>query len=164
MSESFVVDGNLYSAPAFAGMLADIQFTSKETFPCGANPVPFGVMTTPNASTGITQVGGTGVGGGVGIHDHIIAAIYQANEYRQFDAISMIRRGRIWCKASGACTKGAVAKFNATTGVFGDAEANTAVNARFRTANVTMPTGLPGDTSAVLVLVEFHDPAVDAVV
>lgn len=161
MSESFVVDSNLYMAPAFAGMLADIQFTSKETNPCGATAIPFGVAATPNASTGVLAPGGTGAGAGVAIHDHTVAGVYQANEYRQYDAVSLLRRGRIWCKASGTCTKGAVAKFNATTGVFGDAEANTMVNARFRTAQVSMSTGLPGDAAATLVLVELHDPAID---
>lgn len=159
MSETYSVDSNLYMTPAIAGQLADMQFTSKETHPCGANAVPFGTIATP-ASDGKVQVGGTGVGGGVAIHDHTIAGVYQAGEYRQYDAVSLLRRGRIWVKASGTCTKGGAVKFNATTGLVGDAEAVVLKNARFRTAAVSMQ-GLPGDNAVSLVLVELHDPAID---
>ena len=164
MSETYTPDQSIYMPPAFAGMLADIQFTSKETHPCGTNPVPFGVVVTP-ASDGKVQAGGTGVGGGVAIHDHTVNGIYRSEQYRRYDAVSVIRRGRIWCRvtAAGTCTKGAVVKFNATTGEVSDAGANTLKNARFRTAQITANSNLPGEANQLLVLVELHDPAVDDV-
>lgn len=162
MSESYVVDDDYYMTPAFAGLLADLQFTSKESHPT-STVIPFGVVATPVVATGVLAVGGTGVGGGVALHDHIRAAVNNANQYKVGDAVSLIRRGRVWCRASGTCTKGAAAKFNAITGVFGDAEANTLTNARFRTANVAMDDGTGAGTTVSLVLVELHDPAIDAV-
>lgn len=162
MSKTYIVDGNLYMAPAFAGMLADLQFTSKETHPCGTNAVPMGVVATP-AADGKVQAGGTGAGAGAAIHDHTIAGVYGAAEYRRYDAVSLLRRGRIWLKAAGTCTKGGVVKFSATTGEVSDGGANTLKNARFRTAAVSMANNLPGESAASLVLVEFHDPAIDDV-
>ena len=160
MSETYTPDSTLYMPPAFAGQLADLQFTSKETHPCGTNAVAFGCAVTP-ASDGKVQVGGAGTGGGIAIHDHTVAGIYNANEYRRYDAVSVLRRGRIWAKATGTCTKGGVAKFDATTGVFSDGGANTLKNARFRTAKISSANNLPGESAQELVLVELHDPAID---
>lgn len=158
MSETYVVDSTLYMTPAFAGMLADVQFTSKETHPA-AGTISFGMVVTP-AADGKVSAGGTGVNGGVAIADHTVAGVYQASQYRQYDPVSVLRRGRIWGLASGTCTKDAVAKYASATGIFLTAGNTTLKNARFRSANISFP-GLPGDAAQILVLVELHDPGVD---
>lgn len=153
-------DANYDYPPAFAGMIADDMVTDKVTVPCGASPVPHGAVVASLASTGVSVLPiGTNPIEGIAIHDHRFAGRVTVQEgYVQGDAISVMRRGRIWAKATGVCTKDAVAKYDPATGLFADAGTATLVNAKFLSANLTIPGVDTG--SQIIVLVELHSPAV----
>jgi hypothetical protein len=153
------VDPNGYP-PAFAGMLGDDMFTDKVTVPCGATAQPFGTVVASVTATGVSVLPiGANILEGIAIHDHSKAGRLTTQEgYAQGDTISALRRGRIWARASGACTKDAVAKFDPATGIFADAGTATYPNARFLTAHLTVPGVLTG--SQIVVYVELHHPAV----
>jgi hypothetical protein len=147
--------------PAYAGMIADSGFTDKVTVPCGATAQPYGSVVASVTATGVSVLPiGTNVPEGVAIHDHRGGArlVGNGDNYLQGDAMSVMRRGRIWGRASGTCTKDAVAKYDPATGLFSDAGTATLPNAKFLTANLSVP-GI--DTgSQIIVQVELHSPAV----
>lgn len=147
--------------PAFAGMLADSGFKDSVTVACGAAPQPYGTVVASTSATGVSVLPiGSNPIEGVAIHDHRGGArlVNNGDAYQQGDAMSVLRRGRIWARASGACTKDAVAKYDPATGLFGDAGTATLPNAKFLSANLTVP-GI--DTgSQIIVQVELHSPAV----
>lgn len=156
-------------APAFPGMLADAMFTDKTTVPAGTSH-QFGTVVATVAATGRSVMPvSTNVIQGVAIHDHNISGRYMpdvansGDRYVQYDPISVLRRGRIWARASGACTKDAVAKFDPATGLFADAGSATMKNARFLSANLTITPVVASDASSIIVLVELHEPTVDDV-
>lgn len=146
--------------PAFAGMIADDMFTDKVTVAAGAAGVQFGCVVATVVATGVSAMPiGTNVIEGIAIHDHRFAGRVTTQEgYAQYDAISVMRRGRIWAKASGACTKDAVAKYDPATGQFADAGTATLPNAKFLTTALTIP-GIESG-SQMIVQVELHSPAV----
>lgn len=153
-------DANYDFPPAFAGMIADDMVTDKVTVPCGASPVPHGAVVASLATTGVSVLPiGTNPIEGIAIHDHRFAGrVTSQDGYVQGDAIAVMRRGRIWAKATGACTKDAVAKYDPATGLFADAGTATLTNAKFLSANLTIPGVDTG--SQIIVLVELHSPAV----
>lgn len=155
--------------PAFAGMIADSMFTDKVSIPCGTTPVLFGagVFADPNGrSVAPAALSATVIWQGVAIHDHNLSGrwlpgVTGANDgYVQYDSIAVMKRGRIWARASGACTKDAVAKFDVATGLFADAGTGTVPNARFLTANISIIGVLGTDTPHSIVMVELGDPTV----
>jgi hypothetical protein len=152
--------------PAIPGLLADSGFTDKVTVPCGATAQPFGSVVASVAATGISVLPtGTNVLEGIAIYDATLAGRHDAQDgYKQYDGISVLSRGRIWARASGTCTKDAVAKFNPATGVFADAGTVTYPNARFLSANITSVGLLPGEAAEQMVLVELGDPTLPAAV
>jgi len=150
-------------APAFAGMIADAMFTDKVTVPCGATPQPFGTLVASTTATGVSVLPiGANIIEGIAIHEHQLGSRRTGTDgYVQHDAMSVMRRGRIWARASGTCTKDAVAKYDAATGIFADAGAGTMPNARFLSANLTIPAVQAGvDAAHQVVLVEVHAPNV----
>ena len=156
-----------YEPPvAIPGMIADLAFTDKVVVPCGAAAQPFGTVVAYVEATGVSVLPiATNPVAGVSIMDHQVAGRRTNNGAQQvgnvqYDAISVMRRGRIWGRASGACTKGAVAKFDPATGMFADAGTGTLANAKFLTANLSIPGLLTSDTAESVVLVELHSPAV----
>lgn len=154
-------DPNYDYPPAFAGMIADSMFTDKVTVPCGTAPIPYGAVVASVAATGVSVLPvGTNPVEGVAIHDHRGGArlVGNGDNYVQGDAMSVMRRGRIWARASGACTKDAVAKYDPATGLFADAGTGTLPNAKFVTANITVAGIDTGSQS--IVQVELHSPAV----
>lgn len=149
--------------PAFAGMLADSMVTDKVTVPCGAAPQPFGTVVASVPASGVSAlpIGANSVEG-IAIHEHGTGSRMNAAQqgaYVQYDAMSVLRRGRIWAKASGACTKDAVAKYDPATGQLADAGTGTLANAKFLTTALTVPDILGGG-SQMIVQVELHSPAV----
>lgn len=153
-------DANFDYPPAFAGMLADDMFTDKQTIPCGVTTQPFGTVVATVVATGISVLPvATNPVQGIALHDHRFAGRITTQEgYVRYDAMSVIGRGRVWALASGACTKDAVAKFDAATGIFADAALVTYPNARFLSTALTIPGIETG--SQLIVLVELHHPAV----
>jgi hypothetical protein len=163
MAVPVTFDATTEYAPAFAGMIVDAMFTDKVTVPCGATTQPFGTAVASVAATGVSVLPiGANVIEGIAIHEQQLGSRRgTVDGYVQYDAISVMRRGRIWARASGACTKDAVAKYDAATGIFADAGAATLPNARFLSANLTIPAVQAGtDTSHQVVLVELHAPNV----
>lgn len=149
--------------PAYAGMLADNMVTDKTTVPCGAFTHPFGTVVAYVPATGVSVLPiGTNPVEGIAIHDHRFGSrslAAQQGAYVQFDAISVCKRGRIWARASGACTKDGPANYDPATGTLADAGTGTLPNAKFLTANFTVNDILGGGTQSI-VLVELHSPSV----
>ena len=162
-------DSNFDFAPAFPGMLADSGFTDKVTIPAGTTH-QFGTVVAAVNSTGRSVMPvGSNIVQGVALHDHNLAGRFlpdvanASDRYVQYDAISVIRRGRVWARASGACTKDAVAKYDPATGIFADAGSATLKNAKFLTGNLTIVGITAGDPTSIIVMVELHDPGIDDV-
>lgn len=146
--------------PAFVGMKADSMFDNVDTFPCGEDDIAFGVVFGHDPTTGKAVLPVGTLVGGIALHDQVIASVH--GKYVENTAISGLTRGRVWARAGGACTKGAAAKYDPATGVFSDAGTATYPNARFKGSVVSSGGILPGDPSQSMVLVELHDPSVDA--
>lgn len=162
MAVPITFDATTEYAPAFAGMIADAMFTDKVTVPAGTTH-PFGTVIASVTATGVSALPvGTNVIEGVAIHEQQLGSRRGGIDgYVQYDAISVMRRGRVWGRASGACTKDAVAKYDPATGIFADAGTGTLPNARFLSANLTIPAVQAGtDTSHQVVLLEIHAPNV----
>jgi len=162
MAQPVTFDANFDMYPAMPGMIADSMFTDKVTVPCGATAQPFGTLVASVPATGASVLPiGTNPIEGIAIHEHLVGGRRVAqNGYVQYDAISVMRRGRIWALASGACTKDAVAKYDPATGMFADAGTATAPNAKFLSANLSIPGLLSGEAAVSVVLVELGSPAV----
>lgn len=158
-------DATFDYAPAFAGMLSDAMFTDKAVVPCGATAQPFGTVVAYTEADGISVIPhGSNPVAGVTIHSQQAGSRRTGTTgYVQFEPMSVVRRGRIWGLASGACTKGAVAKYAPATGIFADAGASTLVNARFLSAALTVPAIWPGEATHQIVLVELHSPQIDSI-
>lgn len=149
-------------ATAYPGMIADSMFTDKVTVANGTAPTPFGALVATVAATGrsVLPIGANPISG-IAVHDHNIGGGRTSQDtYVQYDAISVMARGRIWARASGVCTKDAVAKYDAATGVFADAGLATLTNAKFLSGNLTIIGVVAGDASSQIVLVELHNPSI----
>lgn len=160
-------DSSFDPIPAYPGLLMDAGFTDKITIPAGTSH-QFGTVVATTAATGRSVMPvGANVVQGVALHDHSIAGRYlpdvanSNDRYVQYDAISVLRSGRIWARASGACTKDAVAKYDPATGLFADAGSATLPGARFLTANLSVVGVFTGDTPNIVVAVELGDPTID---
>lgn len=159
LSSDYAYNAATENAPGFPGMLYDIGFTDKVVTPCGASAQPFGTVVGTVAATGVSVLPtGTNLEG-VAIHDHMVAGRRtDQSGYVQGDAMSVLKRGRIWARASGACTKDAVAKYDPATGVFADAGTATYPQAKFLTGNISVVAIVPGGPTTQIVLVELHNP------
>jgi len=159
-------DATFDPPPAMPGMIADLAFTDKIVVPCGTAATPFGAVVAYVTATGISVLPiGTNPIAGVAIMDHQVAGRrtatgVQQTAYVQYDAMSVMRRGRIWARASGACTKDAVAKYDPATGIFADAGTGTLANAKFMSANINIPGVATGDATEIVVLGELHSPVI----
>ena len=160
------IDTTFEPPPALPGMIADSMFTDKVVVPCGAAPQPFGTVVASVPATGISvlPIGANPIEG-IAIMDHQVAGAATAtgatqDGYRQYNRMSVMRRGRIWGLASGACGKDAVAKYDPATGMFADAGTGTLPNAKFLSAAVSIPGLASGEAAVSIVLVELHSPAV----
>lgn len=162
MAQPITYDPLFDMAPGFPGMIADSMFTDKITVANGASPTPFGTVVATVAATGRSVLPiSTNPIAGVAIHDHNISGrVVSQDTYVQYDAISVMARGRIWGRANGTCTKEAVAKYDPATGIFSDAGSATLANAKFLSGNLTIIGITVGDASSQMVLVELHNPTV----
>lgn len=157
-------DATFDYAPAFAGMIADAMFTDKIAVPCGAAAQPFGTVVGYVEATGISELPVVPPRiAGIAIHSQQLGSRRTAsNGYAQYEAMSVMRVGRIWALASGTCTKGAVAKYTLATGIFADAGAATLARAKFLSGNLTVP-AISGEATHQIVLVELSTPYIDAI-
>lgn len=131
---------------AFAGMKADAGFDRVETLPA-AGDIGFGCVCGEDADGRAVAGAGTKVSG-VAVHSHAITG----GGYSQFDAVSVMRRGLVWCPVvdAGDVTKNGAVQFSAT-GEVGDAAGTALPNAIFRSEAVSVEGG-------VIALVELHAP------
>jgi hypothetical protein len=160
-------DPNLDFAPGFPGMKMDSGFGDVVSIPAGTSHL-FGTLIATVAATGRSVLPiGTNSFQGIAIHDHNLSGRYMpsvanaGDRYIQYDAISVMRKGRIWARASGTCTKDAVAKYDPATGIFADAGSATLKNARFITGNISVVGIDANDATSIMVAVELHDPSID---
>lgn len=150
-------------SPAFPGMLADSGLTDKITIPANAS-IKFGTAVGRNGSDRAVNAAGASCVG-IALQDHSFGGAWNPagpiDGYAQFDAVSVIQRGRVWALASGTCTKGAAAKFAADGAA---ADSGTALpGARFLSGDFSFNSFIPGIGTQRVVLVELNNPTIDAV-
>jgi len=149
-----------YMAPAFIGMKADSMDDNVDTFACGSANVDLGVAVQRTAAGALTCKNGASatLGVGVALHDHVIG--YYGN-YRQYDAVSVLTRGRAWVALADATgvVDGAAAKADATTGKFSTTGAVVVTNAVFRSGPISL-LNIDGITTTLGAVVELHYPNV----
>jgi len=151
-----------YMAPAFIGMKADSMDDNVDTFACGAANVDVGVAVKRTAASALTVANGASVTLGVGIslHDHIIGYY---GTYRQYDAVSVLTRGRVWAAVSDATgvADGVACKADPTTGKFltTGTVAVAVTNAVFRSAAISL-LNVDGVTTTLGAVIELHNPNV----
>jgi hypothetical protein len=178
---------DLYMPPAFVGMKVDTMNDNVESRPAGGN-IPFGRVCNYNntgagGALGSQQVvsgvaGPPGPAAGIALHDHIIGSFgglvgvpsvtVPPAGYRQFDAVSVLTRGRVWAEVSALAASaniifGAPVDYEIATGmVTTGAPAGTAVlaNATFRSAPIDIIPIWPSASlgAARIALVELHYP------
>ena len=131
---------------AFAGMKADSGFDRVESFPVGADTLPFGVVTGTDAQGLLVAGPGTKVRG-LTLHSHAVPGA----TYIKTECASVMTRGLAWARATGEVTEDGPVKYGAD-GVVSDAGTNTLANAVFRSGKIS--TMNYGD----IALVELHNP------
>jgi hypothetical protein len=149
-----------YMAPAFIGMKADSMDDNVDTFPASAL-INVGVAVQRTAAGASTiKVGATSAAlcVGVSLHDHIVG--YQGN-YRQYDAVSVLTRGRVWVAVDDptGVVDGAAAHVTAATGAFNTTGTITVTNAVFRSAAIDL-LNVDWTTYTKGAIVELHYPMV----
>lgn len=150
-----------FFAQAMPGMKADSMDDNVDTFACGATAIPFGVVCGRTATAALTLApGGTApLAVGIALHDHVIAS---RGGYTQYDAVSVLRRGRAWCVVSDitGVIDGAAVYFVTANGQVNTINTNPALtNAIFRSAPAAV-FDLLGGASVNIAIVEMHHPLV----
>lgn len=133
-------------AVAFAGMKADSGYDRVETF-AAETEIPFGAVVTVGTKPSQAKLGGTAAVG-VALHSHTVPKAYQ-----QYDAVSVMTRGLVWCAVKGDETvtdRGAV-QFDPATGLVSDRAGTKLNNAIFRS-------GVVSNQFGKIALVELHAP------
>lgn len=149
-----------YMAPAFVGMKADSMDDNVDTFACGSANVDVGVAVQRTAAAALTCKNGASatLGVGVSLHDHIIGYY---GSYRQYDAISVLTRGRAWVALADGTgvADGVAAKADPTTGKFSTTGTLAVTNAVFRSGPINL-LNIDGVTTTLGAIVELHYPNV----
>jgi len=149
-----------YMAPAFIGMKADSMDDNVDTFACGSVNVDIGVAVQRTAAGALTCKNGASatLGVGVSLHDHIIGYY---GTYRQYDAISVLTRGRVWVALADGTgvADGAAAKADPTTGKFSTTGTLAVTNAVFRSGPISL-LNIDGVNTTLGAIVELHYPNV----
>jgi hypothetical protein len=151
-----------YQGQAIIGMKADSMDDNVDTFAAAA-PIPVGVVVSRVAAFDMkVQAGGTAMVG-IALHDHIIGS---RGGYIQYDAVSVLTRGRVWAKVKDATNveDGVYVHYDPATGEVGTTGTKL-VNAVFRSKAVPLPDVnevVWGDgTSPLGAIVELHYPLAD---
>src|SRR5262249_12388614 len=121
-----------------------------------------GIAVQRTAAGAITCKAGAGAGPtlalGIALHDHIIGYFCG---YRQYDAVSVLPRGRAWvalADGTGGVDR-AAAKADGTTGQFSTTGSVAVQNAVFRSGPVNL-LNVDGVTTTLAAIVELHFPNV----
>jgi hypothetical protein len=170
MVTAVTYDSGFDLVPGFPGLLYDAGVTDKISVPCGSAAVPFGCAVFADPATGHSATPVTGTFIGAAIHDHNLSGRYSsvagANDtYIQYDAISVLRRGRIWARITGTVVKESVVVTALTTDLSftttaADATHIVVPNARFLSANLSIIGILAGDTANNIAILELHEPTI----
>jgi hypothetical protein len=136
----------LYGNAGFIGMLADLSdndvgsFAAEGVVAIGST-VRRGTNGEKQAVQSSTAVGQGALVFGIALHDHARAATAQGvTQYAATEAVSVLRKGRVWVQTNDAVVAGSVANLHLASGTFTDAavgagiEALTLVQARFETS------------------------------
>jgi hypothetical protein len=149
-----------YMAPAFIGMKADSMDDNVDTFAAfSALGVGIAVQrTAAGASTIKAGAASAALCVGVSLHDHIVG--YLGN-YRQYDAVSVLTRGRAWVAVDDptGVVDGAAAHVTAGTGAFNTTGTIAVTNAVFRSAAIDL-LNVDWTTYTKGAVVELHYPNV----
>lgn len=148
-----------FFAQAIPGLIADsTDVKNVDTFAANT-AIGFGLIVSRTAAAALTVTpGGTANFVGISLHDHLIAS---RGGYNQYDAVSVMSRGRAWCLVTGATTgltDGAPVYVTPTGGVSAIATGNTLlIHAVFRSAPAAIFDVL-GGASVNVAVVELHYP------
>ena len=152
-----------WMAPAFVGMKEDSMDDNVDTFACGVvSPALLGVgiAVQRTASGAITVKAGASatLGVGVALHDHIVGYL---GGYRQYDAVSVLTRGRVWVALADGTgvVDGAAAKADPTSGQFSTTGSIAVTNAVFRSGPISL-LNVDWTTTTLAAVVELHNPNV----
>jgi len=150
-----------FYAQAMPGMKADSMDDNVDTFACGATAIGFGLVVSRTVAAGMTVApGGTApLALGIALHDHVIAS---RGGYTQYDAVSVLRRGRAWCVVDDGTgvVDGAGVFFTTATGKVNTVGTNVALaNAVFRSPPASV-FDLLGGAAVLVAVVEMHYPMV----
>ena len=169
---------DLIQPKAFVGMKVDSMDDNVDSYPSGGN-IPFGrvcVFDAPGSRIVIVSPAAVLPGpiAGIALHDHVIGSIGAVvgipalsgwvPGYREYDAVSVLRKGRVWAQVHPALgiagiIPGARVSFEAITGLVTTGTAGTAAiqNARFRSAPYQVPAIWPSSVlgSALIAEVEL---------
>lgn len=135
-----------YGSAAFNGMLADLSDNDIGSFAAeGAVAIGSTVRRGTNGEKQVVQsstaVGQGALVFGIALHDHARESTAQGVAgYAATEAVSVMRKGRVWVQTNDAVVAGAVANLHLATGTFTDApvgagvEAITPLAVRFETS------------------------------
>jgi hypothetical protein len=151
-----------YQSQAMVGMKADSMDDNVDTFAASA-PIPIGVVVSRTAAFAQTvQAGGTAQVG-IALHDHTIGS---RGGYIQYDAVSVLTRGRVWAKLSSATNvdDGVYVHYNPVDGVCA-ASGTKLLNAVFRSKAASLPDATQAvwgtGVTTLAAVVELHYPLAD---
>ena len=149
----------MYLQPAFAGMKGDSSEDQVDTFACSDRPIPFGVVVGRTAPHLLTIMPGGPDLVGVALHDHIIAS---RGGYTQFDAVSVMTRGRVWCQVTDdagadAIDDGIYVMYDPTNGFVSSTAGTVVPNAVFKGKAIDVY-DITYTATTKIALVELHYP------
>lgn len=149
-----------FFAQAIPGLIADsTDVKNVDTFACGATAIGFGLVCSRNGAASMTVVPGGALPVGISVHDHLIAS---RGGYIQYDAVSVLSRGRIWAALlnTTGILDGAPVFFDAATGKVNTTGSGTAIpKAVFRSAPASI-FDLLGGAAVNVAIVEFNYPTI----
>ena len=148
----------LYLQPAFAGMKGDSMDDNVDTFACGVDPFGFGLVVSRTAPHLLTVMMGGANPVGIALHDHLIGSRLQ---YHQYDAVSVLTRGRAWCQvapgAEAPIDDGIYVGFDPATGMVNSTGGTALPNAVFRSKAIAVY-DITYTLTTNIALVEMHYP------
>jgi hypothetical protein len=148
----------MYMQRALPGMKGDSMDDNVDTFACGPTSFGFGLVVGRTAPHLLTVMMGGPDPVGLSLHDHTIAS---RGGYTQYDAVSVLTRGRAWCQvtvgAEGPIDDGIYVSYDPATGMVSSAAGTALPNAVFRSKAVPFY-DINYVNSTFIALVEMHYP------
>jgi hypothetical protein len=146
-----------YLSVAFAGMKGDSMDDNVDTFACATNPIGFGLVCSRTVAGALTIAQGGAIPIGVSLHDHTIAS---RGGYIQYDAVSVMNRGKVWCQVgtdTANIVDGAYVAYETATGkVLFTPTGNTVLPKAIFRSGVVAVYDITYTTTTNIALVELH--------